>query len=61
MENSDHGDSSMSDPPGNGYPLATTVVGSWLKPDWLSSRLHDSSGWKVDRDWNFPAEERSGE
>ena len=37
--------------------LATTVIGSRPKPDSLSSRNHDTSGWTVDRDWEFQPEE----
>ena len=57
MGNADRGHSSRHDPNGNGYPLVTAVVGSWPKPDWLSSRIHDISGWTVDREWKFQAEE----
>ena len=49
--------SNNRDPTGNRNPLVTTVVGSWPKPDWLSSRTHDISGWTVDRDWKFQADE----
>lgn len=38
-------------------PLSTTVIGSWPKPDWLSSRTHDFSGWRVDREWNVRSQE----
>ena len=37
--------------------LTTTVVGSWPKPSWLSSDEHDTSGWAVDRQWQFRDEE----
>jgi len=39
------------------HPLATTVIGSWPKPSWLSDRRHDVSGWRIDRDWQFQGEE----
>lgn len=38
-------------------PLTTTVIGGWPKPSWLSGRRHDLSGWALDRDWRFQAEE----
>ena len=57
MENADRGNSGRLDLNGNGHPLVTTVIGSWPKPEWLSSRSHDTSGWTVDRDWKFQAEE----
>ena len=38
-------------------PLVTTVIGSWPKPDWLTSRVHEISGWTVDPEWKFQAEE----
>ena len=37
--------------------LSTTVIGSWPKPSWLSSRRHDVSGWNTDREWQFQGEE----
>jgi methionine synthase II (cobalamin-independent) len=37
--------------------LTTTVIGSRPNPDSLSSRNHDTSGWTVDRDWEFQPEE----
>ncbi len=36
--------------------LTTTVIGSRPKPDSLSSRNHDTSGWTVDRHWEFRPE-----
>ena len=39
------------------HPLTTTVIGSWPKPPWLSSPHHDTSGWRIDRDWRFQGEE----
>jgi 5-methyltetrahydropteroyltriglutamate--homocysteine methyltransferase len=57
MRNADFSHSSQHQPKSNGIPLVTTVVGSWPKPDWLSSRVHDLSGWTVDRDWKFQAGE----
>ena len=39
------------------HPLTTTVIGSWPKPSWLSSRHHDTSGWSTDREWQFEGQE----
>ena len=41
----------------NVQPLTTAVIGGWPKPSWLSGRRHDLSGWALDRDWRFQAEE----
>ncbi len=41
----------------NAHLLTTTVIGSWPKPSWLSSRRHDISGWNEDRDWRFQGDE----
>lgn len=57
MRNADVSHSNKRDSKGNGSPLVTTVVGSWPKPDWLSARDHDTSGWRTDRDWKFQADE----
>jgi 5-methyltetrahydropteroyltriglutamate--homocysteine methyltransferase len=38
-------------------PLTTTVVGSWPKPRWLSSKTHDVTGWATDRTWRFEGAE----
>jgi 5-methyltetrahydropteroyltriglutamate--homocysteine methyltransferase len=40
-------------------PLTTTVIGSWPKPDWLSSKDHDRTGWVADRVWRFEGAELS--
>ncbi len=52
-----HGKSDILAPRPGTHPLTTTVIGSWPKPSWLSSRAHDVSGWAEDREWRFRGEE----
>ena len=55
-DNSDRGSFNSLNPKGDDHMLTTTVIGSRPKPDSLSSRNHDTSGWTVDRHWEFRPE-----